>query len=201
MLCSEFDLYRETIEGISFNGNMKYALLILKLLALSYLGTLVYFFLETDGPAAPGYHPPFVIFIIDTINLFIHEAGHFFLKPFGMWIYIFGGSFVQCFLPLLLAVVVGRQNMANVAYPGFWFAENLINVSYYIKDAPYKHLRLLAAGLIHDWNWLLSDSLDSAELIGSLVWGSGLILCIATLGVGVYYAVRSFREYSEEVAD
>lgn len=178
---------------------MKRTLLILKLLALAYLGYLTYFFLITDGPASPGYYPPFTIFVIDTINLFIHEAGHFFLKPFWMWVYIFGGSFVQCFLPLLLAVITWRQNVAHVPYPAFWFGENLINVSYYIKDAPYKHLKLIAAGLIHDWNWLLSDSLDSAQTIGETMWGCGMIVCLASVGMGLYYAVHSFRECTEEV--
>lgn len=166
-----------------------------------YGGYLVVFFLSTEGPAAAGYHAPVVIWVVDTINLFIHEAGHFFFKPLGQWIYVFGGSFVQCALPLLLAIVVGRQNPANVAYPGFWLGENLINVSYYIKDAPYKHLRLIAAGLIHDWNWLLSDNLESAETIGDIVWGLGLIACVASLIAGVFYAVRSFREYSGEVTN
>ena len=178
---------------------MRNFLLILKLSVLTYFGYLVYFFVTTDGPAAPGYHPPFTIFVIDTINLFIHEAGHFFLKPFGMWIYVFGGSFVQCFLPLLLAIVVGRENMASVPYPAFWFGENLIQVSHYIKDAPYKHLRLIASGLIHDWNWLLSDNLDSAQTIGATVWGLGIVVCVVVLGGGVYFAVQGFREYSWKI--
>ena len=177
---------------------MKYPLLILKLLVFAYLGYFIYFFLTTDGPASPVYNPPFLVWVIDTINLFIHEAGHFFLKPFGMWIYILGGTFVQCFLPLLLAIVVGRQNMINIPYPAFWFGENLINISYYIKDAPHKHLKLIAAGLIHDWNWLLSDYLDSAEILGDVAWVCGLVVCVAALVTGVYYAVRSCGEHTDE---
>ena len=180
---------------------MKYALLILKLLALAYLGYFIYFFLVTNGPASPAYHPPFIVWVTDTINLFIHEAGHFFLKPFGMWIYILGGSFMQCFLPLTLAIVVGRQNIANAPLPAFWFGENLINVSYYIKDAPHKQLKLIAAGLIHDWNWLLSDNLDSAEMIGGLVWVLGIGVCTLSVATGVYYAVNTFREHSGNVID
>jgi hypothetical protein len=180
---------------------MRYALLVLKLLVLAYLGYLVYFFLTTDGPAAPGYNPPFFVWVTDTINLFIHEAGHFFLKPFGMWIYIFGGSFVQCLLPLALTIVTWRQNAAQVSYPAFWFGENLINVSYYIKDAPYKHLKLIAAGLIHDWNWLLSDYLDSAEMIGNMVWGFGLVACVASLVAAAYSAIQSSRENAAEKVD
>jgi hypothetical protein len=180
---------------------MKHVILILKFLVLAYLGYLVYFFLSTEGPAVPGYHPPFGLFVIDTINLFIHEAGHFFLRPFGMWIYIFGGTFMQCFLPFLLAALSFRQTPLLVAYPAFWFGENLVNVSYYIKDAPYKHLKLIAAGLIHDWNWLLSDNLEASETIGSVVWGLGVLVCLAAVGIGVYHAVCSFKEYREEVPD
>ena len=180
---------------------MRHAILIVKLVVLAYLGYLIYFFLATGGPAVAGYHPPFVLFVVDTINLFIHEAGHFFLRPFGKWIYVFGGSFVQCALPLALALVVWRQNPANVAYPSFWFGENLVNVSYYIKDAPYKHLRLIAAGLIHDWNWLLSDNLDYAGTIGNIVWGAGVLGCTAAVVAGVLYAVRSYSEDSVSVAD
>ena len=180
---------------------MKYLILATKLLVFTYLGYLVYFFLTTDGPAAPGYHPPFFLWLLDTMNLFIHEAGHFFLKPLGMWVYIFGGSFVQCFLPLALVIVTWRQNPAHVPYPAFWFGENLINVSYYVRDAPYKHLRLLASGLIHDWNWLLSGNLDSAEWIGNMVWDAGALACTIAIGFGVYYAVRSFVRPPEAVEE
>jgi len=89
--------------------------------------------------------------------------------------------------------------MASVPYPAFWFGENLIQVSHYIKDAPYKHLRLIASGLIHDWNWLLSDNLDSAQTIGATVWGLGIVVCVVVLGGGVYFAVQGFREYSWKI--
>jgi hypothetical protein len=173
---------------------MKHFALVIKLLLFAYLGYLVWFFLTTDGPVDRSYAPPFFLWILDTINLFIHEAGHLFLKPFGMWIYIFGGSFIQCALPLLLAIVTWRQNVTQLTYPAFWFGENLINVSYYIRDAPYKHLRLLAAGLIHDWNWLMGDSPEAAETIGTIVWGAGIFICVAAIGAGVYFAIQRFRE-------
>jgi hypothetical protein len=172
---------------------MKHAALVVKLLLFSYLGYLGYFLLATEGPAAPGYHPPFVIFVLDTINLFIHEAGHFFLKPFGMWVYIFGGSFMQCFLPLLLAFVTWKQNITGVPLPAFWFGENLINVSYYIKDAPFKQLKLIASGLIHDWNWLLSGNLDAAGTLGEIVAALGFFVCVGAVGGGVFFAVRDYR--------
>jgi hypothetical protein len=172
---------------------MKYAALALKLLVLSYLAYLI-FFLATDyEPALSGYSPPFIIFVIDTINFFIHEAGHFFLKPFGMWIHIIGGTLFQVLIPLSLLIVTWRQDIRQIGYPGFWLGESLINVSVYIKDAPVRQLKLIARGLIHDWNWLLSGNLESAEPLGQLLFVVGLLLCVGSVGAGVAFAVQNFR--------
>ena len=175
---------------------MRNALLALKIVFFLYLGYLLVFLATGYSPESPGYHPPFVIFVLDTINLFIHEAGHLFLKPFGMWIYIFGGSFFQCFLPAVLLFVTWRQNFRQIPLAGFWLGESLVNVSVYIKDAPYRHLRLLAQGLIHDWNWLLSGNLDAAEPLGDIVFVLGLLICLASVGAGIWFAVQSYREGS-----
>jgi hypothetical protein len=173
---------------------MKYATLAVKFLLLAYLGYLLYFMVGTDGPAAPGYHPPFVLWILDTINLFIHEGGHFFTRPFGIWVYVFGGSLVQCLLPLLLLILTARQTPHYVMYPAFWFGENLVNVSYYIKDAPDRKLKLIAKGVIHDWNWLLSGNLEMAEGLAMTVFTVGAIACAGAMMAGVWYSVQSFKE-------
>jgi hypothetical protein len=180
---------------------MRYALLAIKLVIFAYLAYLLYVLATGYEPQSTINRPPFVIFILDTIDLFIHEAGHFFLRPFGMFIYILGGSLVQCLLPLALALVTWRQNVTQLVYPGFWLGENLVNVSVYIKDAPYKQLRLLARGLIHDWNWLLADNLDSAEPIGEIVFILGLLVCFASIGAGVFFAVQKFRDAVAEPLD
>lgn len=174
---------------------MKYALLVIKLLVILYLGRLLFFLATGYDPALPGYRPPLGIFIIDTINLFIHEAGHWFLRPFGMFVHILGGSLVQCLLPLALVIVTLRQNISHVVYPGFWLGENLLNVSVYIADAPSRKLKLIAKGLIHDWNWLLSDNLDLASPLATTVSLLGLFMCAASLVAGVIFAIRDFREF------
>jgi len=173
---------------------MKITLLVLKLLLLLYLGYLLSFLATGYEPEMPGYRPPILIFIVDTINLYIHEAGHFFLKPFGRFIEVLGGSFFQCFIPLLLVLVSWRQNVKSVPYGMFWFGENFINVSAYIRDAPYKHLKLISKTCIHDWNWLLSDHLDTAEPLGTIVFFLGLLLCFVAIGLGVYVTLRSYSE-------
>ncbi len=146
-------------------------------------------------PADPlGYDPPFVLWVIDTINLFIHEAGHLFFRMFGQTISILGGSLLQCLLPLALTIVTWREKPRQAAYPAFWLGGNLVNVSVYVADAPYKNLRLIKEGLIHDWNWLLYDQLDAAgPLAGVLRW-TGVALCLAACGLIVYEGFRTLRE-------
>jgi len=99
---------------------MKYFILISKIIVLLYLSYLFFFLATGYDPAYPLYRPPFILFVIDTINLFIHEAGHFFFKIFGRLIYMLGGSLFQCLVPLALVIVTWRQNISQVCYPGFW---------------------------------------------------------------------------------
>lgn len=173
---------------------MKIAILVVKLLLLLFLGYLLLFLAVEYHPETTAYRPPFVIFVLDTINLFIHEAGHFFFKPFGMWIHVLAGSLFQILLPLSLVAVTWRQKRQQTPWPAFWVGENCVNVSVYIKDAPHMQLKLLAKGLIHDWNWLLNDNLDAAEPLGDAVFGLGILICTASIGMGIYFAIRSFRE-------
>ena len=174
---------------------MKYAILVIKLLIVSYCTYLLIFLATGYEPATPGFRPPFSIFIIDTMNLFIHEAGHFLLRPFGMFVHILGGSLVQCLLPLALVIVMLRQNISHVVYPGFWLGENLVNVSVYIQDAPFRKLRLIAQGLIHDWNWLLSGNLELASPLATTVSILGLVVCGASLFAGIIFAIKDFKAF------
>jgi hypothetical protein len=180
---------------------MKYFFLTIKLIFFSYLVYLLCYLSFEYNPTLFATHPPFFLWVLDTINLFIHEAGHFFFKIFGQWIYFLGGSLFQCLVPLALVIVTLRQNPSNTIYAGFWLGENLINVSVYIKDAPFQRLHLIASGLIHDWHWLLSNNLDLAEPLGDTVCIFGIFLCAASIIMGFVYAIRDFRWYQEPTID
>jgi len=177
---------------------MRQTILAIKLLFLAYLAYLFYQLAIVYDPASPGYRSPFALFVLDTIDLFLHEAGHFFCKPFGMFVYILGGSLFQVLLPLTLVIVTLRQNISTIAYPAFWLGQNMINVSVYVKDAPFRHLHLIGKGLIHDWNWLLLNNLEAAEPMGDALFATGLLVCLASIGGGVYFAIRKYREEQEE---
>jgi hypothetical protein len=165
-----------------------------KLLVIGYLGWLLVYLLTEYTPAHPGFHPPFALWLLDTIDLFIHEAGHLFFRIFGQFIYVLGGSLFQILLPLSLLVVVWRQNVTQIWYPGFWLGENMVNVSVYIQDAPDRKLKLIASGLIHDWYWLLNGDRDSAEILGGIMYWLGILIIAGSLGAGVFFAIRDYRE-------
>ena len=112
---------------------------------------------------------------------------------------ILGGSFMQILLPLLLLVVTARQAVSQSAWPAFWLGESMVNVSAYVRDAPHMQLRLIARGLTHDWNYLLSGHLELAEPLADTLFVLGLLTCALAIVAGVYFAVRVFRE-SEETA-
>ncbi len=168
--------------------------LIVKASLLLYLTYLTIWMAVGYAPQTPGYHPPFVIWIADLINLYIHEAGHFFFSPFGQFVHVLGGSLFQVLIPLALALVTFRQTPQYVAYPLFWVGESMVNVSPYIQDAPVMQLRLIARGLMHDWNYLLRGHLDWAEPLGEAVFLLGILVCITAIGGGITFAIRSYRE-------
>jgi hypothetical protein len=174
---------------------MRTAILSAKLLLWGYLVTILFFLATSYDPSDPaGFDPPFLLFVLDWVNLFIHEAGHFVFRIFGQWMHMIGGSVFQVIVPLALAIVSFRQSPSHAALPGFWTGESMVNLSVYIADAPYRQLKLIAKGLIHDWNWILSDNLEAAGPLSTVVFGLGMLLCALAIGAGIYFAIMSYRE-------
>lgn len=180
---------------------MRTFLLVVKLLIAAYAVSLLVVLATDYAPGQRPSSPPFVLFVLDTINLFIHEAGHLFARPFGRVVHVLGGSLFQVLLPLALLVVTWRQNVRQVPPVAFWVGESMINVSVYIADAPHKKLRLIAQGLTHDWNWLLSDSLEAAEPLAEIVYGIGMLACSGAVVAFVVFAIQKFRSPVSPSAD
>ena len=168
--------------------------LVLKLILFAYLSWILFYLATRYTPELPGFRPPWPIVVIDLINLFIHEAGHLFFKIFGEFLHILGGSLFQVLLPLALAIVTLRQTPQFAAYPLFWVGESMVNVSPYIRDADQMKLRLIAKGLKHDWAVLLHGNLQMAAPLADIVLYAGVALCAFALGMGIAYAIRTFRE-------
>lgn len=122
---------------------------------------------------------------IDNADLVIHEAGHFFFKIFGKFIYTLGGTLMQILLPSLIGWYFWRNNYCFGTQTALlWLGQNLINISVYAADARTQALPLLGGNSVyHDWNYLLSELnlLQFDTEIGCLFVGISVIIFIITL--------------------
>ncbi len=149
-------------------------------------------YMATDYQTFQGRsHMPFVLWVIDTIDLFIHEGGHFFFGFMGRMIYFMGGSLMQVVLPSLTIWVFLKSGFRTLIGTLYWLGHNMINVSVYIGDAPYKRLPLISDSAIHDWNWIFTHAgmMDSAVTISCIVLVLGIISCSGAVGTAVYFLV------------
>lgn len=132
---------------------------------------------------------PFTMWTIDTIDLFIHEAGHLVFRIFGQVLYFMGGSLFQIIIPVVTAVVFGRNNLRSLMFTLYWTGQSMVNVSIYIGDAPYQQLQLLSRHASDDWHWLMVELnlMDDIEAIASVVNVLGIFTCVVGIGVGMFF--------------
>jgi hypothetical protein len=133
-----------------------------------------------------------IMMFLHGVNLIFHEAGHTILAIFGRFLHILGGSLMQVMVPAVIAgyFVVSRQMYAS-AITLCWVAQNLWDVSIYIKDAQERSLPLLGGeGVLHDWHFLLLDLhlLTQDQLVGSIAFSLGSLLYVVAIAGGFYYA-------------
>ncbi|MDB4940308.1 MAG: hypothetical protein JWO40_733 [Candidatus Doudnabacteria bacterium] len=155
--------------------NKQYYKAIFAALALSYF--LYYASSAFNNASGDNWH------FIDNVNLLIHEGGHIVFMPFGMFIYVLGGSLMQCLLPTIFVFYFWiRKEFYSAALLLLWVGQNFINVSVYAGDSVRMELPLLGGETsIHDWHWILSDlnALKYTDQIAAFLFWIGLILIVA----------------------
>ena len=88
-----------------------------------------------------------------------------------------------------------RKELFSSSVTLFWVGQNLFNISVYVKDAQAMVLPLVSMGggedTIHDWNYLLSHVglLRWDRQVGSLVYGLGLCVMIASVVLAGYQSI------------
>jgi len=123
---------------------------------------------------------------VHLIDLVFHEAGHVIFAFFGRFLGVLGGSLNQVLIP---AVCTGyflwHRQTAAAAVTLFWTGESITDVAIYVADGRDMALPLLAEGLVHDWNWILSElSLrNQAAPLGRAVFVLGVAVLVAALGL------------------
>lgn len=133
---------------------------------------------------------------IDYVNLAFHEAGHLLFTPLGKTLHFLGGTIVQLFFPVAVAVYFWRSDRAfEAAIGAVWFAESLMYTAYYMSDSRDMMISL-AGGGVHDWNYLFVQwgVLHQAETIGALFHVSASAILIGVL-------IFMFRQLKKKVPD
>jgi len=129
--------------------------------------------------------------ILDNFNLIIHEAGHVIFSPFGHTMHLWGGTLLECIVPVAFLISFWRSKQpAGVAFSGIWLGENFLYISHYILDAMPMKLPLLGgANSIHDWNAILGNMgiLHHYKIIGRIVFALGWLIMIIS---AMWYFLR-----------
>ena len=148
---------------------------VMGLLALLWLGGAV---------LVRGLAPPTggILGFLHMVDLVFHEAGHVIFAIFGQFAGILGGSLNQVLIPAICAgyFLWHGQRAAGALCLG-WTGESISDVAVYAADGRDMRLPLLADGLIHDWNWLLSalSLREQAEPVGRAVLAVGAAVILA----------------------
>ena len=123
------------------------------------------------------------VFLLDSVNLALHEAGHPMVALFSSRLSVYGGTLFQLLFPALFAHHFWRQRQAaGWAASLLWLAENLMNVGRYMKDARARELPLVGGG-DHDWTEIFSrwGVLAHDVRIGNSCKALGLALAVYAL--------------------
>ncbi len=133
---------------------------------------------------------------LDGVDLAIHEAGHPLFGVFGEFVGFLGGTLMQLLMPSLLVWYFTRRGDRHAATVALWWvAQNLWNVSVYVKDARAEELPLVGGGE-HDWNYLLGrlGLLGQDQLLGEAVRFAGVLLYLWACLRGWTYASAIGRD-------
>ena len=127
-----------------------------------------------------------VLAFVHLIDLVFHEAGHVIFGVFGRFLGMLGGSLSQVLIPALCTgYFLWHGRPAAAAATLFWTGESLADVAIYVADGRDMALPLLAEGLTHDWNWILSElSLrNQAPALGRAVFLTAMLVVAAAMAL------------------
>jgi hypothetical protein len=133
----------------------------------------------------------------DLVFVAIHEGGHLLFRFFGEWIMVAGGTALQLFVPLALAVYfLFKRQLAGTTFCAFFFFEQFLPIGIYMADARCQCLEYVTVGdadlAEHDWFYLFSHAgvLDHDTQIGGTV---RLLGWTGMIGSIAWFAWRSWR--------
>ena len=135
------------------------------------------------------------VFVLDSANLALHEAGHPLFSLISDRLTVYGGTLAQLMFPLLALGSFYRQRATfSCAFAVLWLGENLFNIAVYMADARVHLLPLVGNGE-HDWTEIFSRW-------GVLQWDTGIAGLVRVLGWLLIFAAGVwllYRGHKQEV--
>ena len=128
--------------------------------------------------------------IISSLNIFFHEAGHFIFSFFGRFIMVLGGTLGELLMPaLFLGYFYKQGTIPGQVFSLWWMTTALYDIAIYMADARARVLPLIggdSAG--HDWWYLLRTTglLEYDHILSKLV-------VVIALSLTFYMAVMIHR--------
>lgn len=94
--------------------------------------------------------------IISSLNIFFHEAGHWIFYIFGDFLHALGGTLGEIIMPsLFIFHFWRRQDLAGQAFGYWWLSTAFYSISIYASDARAQQLYLIGGPGGHDWFYML----------------------------------------------
>jgi len=158
------------------------------IISLIFLPLILYFL---------GRHGKYTL--VDSADLIIHEAGHFFFGFLGDFIQAAGGTLMQILFPSFLSWYFFRNGYrTGFQIFIFWLGQNLLNISVYAADAPVRRLPLLGNGK-HDWYYLLSqlNLLSHANEVAAVFYFLGMVMFILAVFIPLFVEEPSIYSQNE----
>ncbi|MCI5051389.1 MAG: hypothetical protein MRY57_03700 [Candidatus Pacebacteria bacterium] len=152
----------------------------LTLLGIGGLVLFNFWFLFTD--AQP--------WIINSINILFHEAGHWIFFIFGQFLYVLGGTLGEILMPTIFIISFWmKDNIPGQAFSWWWLSTAFYSVSIYVSDARAQRLELIGGPGGHDWFYLLGQTrlLDYDIFIGRIFVFLSLLATLYVAWLGYRY--------------
>lgn len=130
---------------------------------------------------------------LDSVDLAIHETGHLVFGFLGEVIQFAGGTLFQLIVPAAFVFYFARRRDRHAAtIPLWWVAQNLWNISVYVRDARVQELPLVGGGE-HDWAFLLGHFhlLAHDQGIGRGVHALGTLICLIAIVSGIAFSLQT----------
>ncbi len=140
---------------------------------------------------------PQTSWLLHSVNLVFHEAGHLFFSPFGRFLQVLGGTLGQLIIPtVVICTFLWQRDTFGAAVGSWWLGESFLDIAPYINDARAGQLMLLGGVTgsevedYHDWEVLLtklnmmqydhtlarlSFSIGSLLMLAAMLWGGWLL--------------------------